>query len=89
VNLLVEQELDRLLTGSTGSVFPSLSAPTIKGFEIVRPSGETIHGFCSIAEPLVQLINAGARESAKLAALRDYLLPTLLSGTIRVKPAMP
>ena len=77
-------ELPRLLAGTTGSVFPSLSAPSIKGFEIIRPSTDAIRTFCDFTDPMTQAMNAAAAESAKLAALRDYLLPRLLSGRVRV-----
>jgi type I restriction enzyme S subunit len=87
VNLLIERELPRLLAGTTGSVFPSLSAPTIKGFAIVRPGETEIRSFCSFTAPLMQAADAAAGESVKLAALRDYLLPRLLSGRVRVRDA--
>lgn len=83
VNFLIEHDLGRLLAGTTGSVFPSLSAPSIKGFEIVRPAGAAVAAFCSFASPLIELIDSGFRENEKLAALRDYLLPRLLNGKVR------
>lgn len=89
VNFLIEQELPRLLAGTTGSVFPSLSAPDLKGFEVIRPSAATVSAFCSFASPLIKTIDAGFRESETLAALRDYLLPRLLSGRVRVRIALP
>ncbi len=42
------------------------------------------HDFDSIVSPMIELIGSTAAESAKLAALRDYLLPRLLSGRVRV-----
>lgn len=84
VNHLIDFELPRLLSGTTGSVFPSLSAPSIKDFEIVQPSPYVISAFCDFAEPMLEAANAVAAESAKVATLRDYLLPRLLSGRVRV-----
>jgi type I restriction enzyme S subunit len=40
--------------------------------------------FGALADKLLQLSNQGVAESSKLAALRDYLLPRLLSGRVRV-----
>jgi len=40
--------------------------------------------FDSIARPMIEHIASSAAESAKLATLRDYLLPRLLSGRVRV-----
>ena len=44
-------------------------------------------GFDSIVRPMIELIASSAAESAKLATLRDYLLPRLLSGRVRVRDA--
>jgi type I restriction enzyme S subunit len=38
-------------------------------------------------EPLYQRLTSNLRESQTLAALRDTLLPKLLSGEVRIKQA--
>jgi type I restriction enzyme S subunit len=40
--------------------------------------------FGKVVEPLFALVRSATDESLKLAALRDYLLPRLLSGQVRV-----
>lgn len=42
-------------------------------------------GFAEIVDPLFALSAANHAESATLAKIRDYLLPTLLSGQVRVE----
>jgi type I restriction enzyme S subunit len=81
--------LENLLTKTTGSVFPSLSAPDIKGLPIVLPPAEVITRFSEKAEPLTKMIQENVNESRTLAALRDALLPKLLSGELRVPAAKP
>jgi type I restriction enzyme S subunit len=76
--------LSDLLTKTTGSVFPSLSAPDIKNFPIILPPAELVERFSGAAEPLVERIQHNVRESRTLAELRDALLPKLLSGELRV-----
>lgn len=76
--------LENLLSKTTGSVFPSLSAPDIKGLPIILPPSEVVARFSEKAEPLAEKIQANVRESRTLAALRDGLLPKLLSGELRV-----
>jgi type I restriction enzyme, S subunit len=76
--------LQSLLSKTTGSVFPSLSAPDIKGFPIVLPPPQVVARFSEKAEPLTEKIQANVRESRTLATLRDALLPKLLSGELRV-----
>lgn len=43
--------------------------------------------FGEVVNPMFDCIRGGIEESRKLAALRDYLLPKLLSGAVRVKEA--
>src|SRR6185295_6271782 len=83
INLLIDVELPRLLSNVTGSVFPSLSAPDLKNFRILLPPSNVLQAFCESGQALIAKCNHAESENAKLADLRDYLLPKLLSGTIR------
>ncbi|MBS0461944.1 MAG: restriction endonuclease subunit S [Proteobacteria bacterium] len=47
------------------------------------PEGAAV-AFASVVEPMFDSIRAGVGESRKLAEMRDYLLPRLLSGKVRV-----
>jgi type I restriction enzyme, S subunit len=58
-----------------------------RAMEVVVPTPELQAAFGSIAEPLIRLQGQGDAESRKLADLRDYLLPRLLSGRVRVREA--
>ena len=53
---------------------------------VVVPPAPTRQAFARIAMPLFALIAANHDESAKLSEMRDYLLPKLLSGQVRVEP---
>jgi type I restriction enzyme, S subunit len=85
--LLVNNDLQRLLAKTTGSVFPSLSAPDIKRFLVLIPSQEVLAAFERIAQPIIVRIEANVVQSMTLAALRHTLLPKLISGELRVKAA--
>ena len=76
--------LDRLLGKTTGSVFPSLSAPDIKGFPVLKPSEDLISVYEGKTQPLVERVELNHRESRTLATLRDTLLPKLLNGEMIV-----
>lgn len=52
--------------------------------ELLRPDKTTLSAFAKVTSPVLDLIVQSAAESSKLAALRDYLLPRLLSGRVRV-----
>jgi type I restriction enzyme S subunit len=76
--------LDRLLEKTTGSVFPSLSAPDIKGFSVLKPSKGILEAYEHTTKPLIQRIQQNHLQSRTLATLRDTLLPKLLSGELSV-----
>jgi type I restriction enzyme S subunit len=79
--------LPRLLSKTTGSVFPSLSAPDIKGFEVLRPARLAMARFEEATAPLLGRIQANHRQARTLATLRDTLLPRLISGQLRLPEA--
>jgi type I restriction enzyme S subunit len=79
--------IDRLLSKTTGSVFPNLSAPDIKNFPILIPPREVAQAFDCATEPMTERAEANVREFRILAALRDTLLPKLISGQLRVNDA--
>ena len=51
---------------------------------VAVPPSSLVHAFDGLAKPLFDLITSSARERGKLGTLRDYLLPRLLGGRIRV-----
>lgn len=51
---------------------------------VIVPPSSVRKGFADIAEPLFALSAANHAESAKLAEVREYLLPRLFSGNVRV-----
>jgi type I restriction enzyme S subunit len=53
----------------------------------VLPPAAIRDAFAKVAGPMFALASANHHESAKLAELRDYLLPKLLSGAVRVRDA--
>jgi type I restriction enzyme S subunit len=54
---------------------------------VIVPSSPVRKGFGDVADPLFALAAANHDESATLAEMRDYLLPRLLSGRVRVEVA--
>ena len=53
--------------------------------EIAVPPPPVIEQFTATVQPLLDQVKSNREESRTLAALRDALLPKLLSGEIRVK----
>ena len=54
---------------------------------VIVPPSPVRKGFADIADPLFALSAANHAESARLAEVRDYLLPRLYSGQVRVEVA--
>lgn len=79
---LFEYELKSRATGST--VQGIRQAELVKTNVVVPPLDLTIR-FQSLIEPLFNKITSNEGESQNLSQIRDYVLPKLMSGKIRVK----
>jgi len=71
--------------GSTGTKMPRTSWADMARYEVVLPPKTVAAAFTALVQPLIERTIAGIHESRTLAALRDALLPKLISGKIRVK----
>lgn len=56
----------------------------IMTYPVVIPSNEELEGFNAIALPVLEQICSYRAENKRLSALRDSLLPKLMSGEIDV-----
>lgn len=80
--ILHEKEIESLHTGSTGQT--ELPRDRVKALELLLPDNETLDRFNSIIAPMAAAIVSNQNENNRLAALRDVLLPKLMSGEIDV-----
>jgi type I restriction enzyme S subunit len=71
----------------SGSVQSNMNAKVIVGITFVVPQLDILESFVQAVLPFRKKIAAAVRESRTLAALRDTLLPKLISGELRVKDA--
>ncbi len=72
---------------TTGTTVLHLAKEAVPSFRFARPSARLVESFDSLASPVLERIQASEQESDTLAALRDALLPKLISGELRVKEA--
>ncbi len=79
----LREDFDRF--EAEGTVFGSMNKKDFHAISYVAPPEEKVKDFEALVSPLDQLIENNENESQTLAALRDMLLPKLLSGKIRVK----
>ena len=73
--------------GSTGTKMPRTSWVEMARYDIVLPPEAIAQAFTEMVRPGVDRIIAATHESRTLAALRDTLLPMLISGALRVTDA--
>jgi len=71
-----------------GTVFGSINQKQLRSLEVIKTNSELEGVFNKIAEPLDQLIRNNTEENQTLAETRDYLLPKLMSGEVRVGDAV-
>jgi type I restriction enzyme S subunit len=64
---------------------PHINLGFLRGFRILLPPLEVLRAFDFVVGPLFRAARARGAESETLAALRDTLLPKLISGELRVK----
>jgi type I restriction enzyme, S subunit len=68
-----------------GTKMPVVAWSDFVAMKVPLPPDEVRHRFCKITSPWFDEIIANVLESRNLAALRDYLLPKLLSGEVEVE----
>jgi type I restriction enzyme S subunit len=71
----------------SGSVQASMNAKVIVDASLVVPSKAVIEGFFRAVFPLRHRLVANVKEAGTLSAIRDTLLPKLISGELRVRDA--
>lgn len=77
--------MDAIKAHASGTTFPEISKKNFRPLPVVVPTANVIRAYQEIADPLYELLTALVKEGARLARMRDYLLPQLLSGSVRVR----
>ena len=76
----------RSMTGTSGR--QRVQADSVAAFKLAAPTHEAVwDDFSRVVVPTFKSIKANAEAIATLAALRDTLLPKLISGELRVPSA--
>lgn len=82
---LVAANLVEVLKGMAhGSVFSTITRQTFDGVSFADAGGAIMDAFDATVAPLFNRIRAAVDENRTLTETRDYLLPRLMSGTVRV-----
>ena len=76
--------IERLVQGGHGSIFDTITTSTFEATDVLLAPKGLLLAFDKQVTPLFQQVHANLHQSRTLAALRDALLPKLLSGELRV-----
>jgi type I restriction enzyme S subunit len=69
---------------SIGSIMPNISQDNLKDIFVQIPSVEVLNSFNKTVSPIFEQMIKKRQESAELTALRDFLLPLLMNGQVKV-----
>ncbi|MES0873160.1 restriction endonuclease subunit S [Sinimarinibacterium thermocellulolyticum] len=78
---------EEIVSHANGSTFLEISRSSFRLIRTVAPTASVMDAFDRISQPLYRKVVEHERESRTLAALRDALLPRLISGALRVNDA--
>jgi len=70
--------------GNTSSIATAVNSKTIKAMPFVMPDEKALADFHAATAPLFEQVRVNLAENARLATLRDTLLPRLMSGKLSV-----
>lgn len=80
-----QDNIESLAHLADGGAYPAVRPEVVIAKQIVMPPDAVLANFAKLTEPLISRLAQAERESHNLAALRDTLLPKLISGELRVK----
>lgn len=70
---------------STGNCQTHINKGTVEDTKIVIPTDEVLNAYYAKSEPLYKMIFSNSIQSKDLTELRDFLLPLLMNGQVRVE----
>ena len=82
--LYMNHFFDYMVAGSKGTKMPRGDKQQIMNYPVVLPDGDSLNRFNMIVAPMLNQIASNRAEIVQLGALRDTLLPKLMSGELDV-----
>ena len=82
---VIEDLYQYLVKLSTGSARDNLSQDMIKNIKVVIPSNDILDRFYDFSNNIIKEITKKQQENEQLTQLRDWLLPMLINGQVKVE----
>lgn len=82
--LTSDVNIDRLTVVASGAAYPAVNPEVVAAHIIAKPDEDSISQFHSAVRSAFDLIESHQLQTQELTALRDWLLPLLMNGQVRV-----
>ena len=77
-------DINRLMSLRSGAQQPHINKETVDTIPFLVPSENILNKYYIIATPIFEKIFNNAKQNQELSALRDWLLPMLMNGQVKV-----
>ncbi len=88
VYYLIKNLIPVIEKNSSGSTFKEISGGILKSIKVLLPNKNQATSLTDILSPIFRKQNLLELENKKLTELRDWLLPMLMNGQIKIKDAV-
>ncbi len=85
--LWAQANIEKVHQNANGSTFQEISKANFRPISVNIPSSDLLRAFDQAVTPLFEGLVSNEKEIRTLVATRDFLLPKLMSGEVRVKDA--
>ena len=82
-----DSSIEHLAHVADGGAYPAVRPDVVSGLQCVVPNEQALEAFHLVAAPLLAKVSDNQAQAQTLAALRDTLLPRLISGQLRLPEA--
>jgi type I restriction enzyme S subunit len=79
-----KHNMERIISKANGSTFLEINKQNFRPITVIVPPAKILNRFTEIIDPIYRQIVSFSFESRTLAALRDSLLPKLMSGEVEI-----
>jgi type I restriction enzyme S subunit len=69
---------------SSGATMEAVGNSSLKNIDVIIPSDDILQKYHAVMKPIFEKMTINRQQSQKLAQLRDWLLPMLMNGQVKV-----
>ena len=80
----IQREIPRLMKLRTGAQQPHINKGIVDASMLVIPDEDTLSSYTTLTNPLYQQILINLEQVTELSGIRDWLLPMLMNGQVKV-----